>query len=125
MSKNYSFITEFSLAKMLAPNGAGKLVTYAAAGGLLGTTVGGCIGLLYGAKVFIDRKRTIRSIEKKILDPEVSAYTRRQLIDQKNMIMSMTDEEYRNHALKEYYEKGTIIGSTIGTAIGSTLSRRK
>ena len=39
--------------------------------------------------------------------------------------MSVTDEEYRNHALKEYYEKGTVIGSTIGTAIGSTLSRRK
>ena len=124
MSKNYSFINE-SLAKMLIPSDAGKLVTYAAAGGLLGTTIGGVIGLLYGAKIFLDRKKTINSIEKKILDPDISAYHRRQLIDQKNMIMSMTDEEYRNHALKEYYTKGTVLGSTAGTAIGSILSRRK
>jgi len=128
MSKEYSFLEESiseKIGKYLAPNGAGKLVTYAAAGGLLGTTVGGSIGLLYGAKVFIDRKKTIRSMEKKILNPNISAYNRQQLIDTKNMIMSMTDEEYRNYALKEYYEKGTMIGSTLGTAIGSFLSRRK
>lgn len=128
MSSQYSFLTESlskKIGKWLAPNGAGQLVTYAAAGGLLGTSMGGTIGLLYGAKVFMDRKKTIQSMEKRILNPDISAYNRQQLIDEKNMIMSMTDQEYRNYALKEYYEKGTMIGSTVGTAIGSFLSRRK
>jgi hypothetical protein len=123
----YSFLSEGVLNKLkkyIAPNGIEKLINYSAAGTLLGTTTGGVIGFLYGVKVYISRQKTLESFEEKINNPETSSYSRRQLIDAQNLIMSMTDEEYRNYIIKEYYQRGAAIGGTVGTLFGSILSKK-
>jgi hypothetical protein len=123
----YSFLEEGvidRIGKLVAPKGVGHLLNYSAAGTLVGTSSGGVIGFLYGVKVYKSRRKTLQSIEEKINDPETSSYSRRQLIDTQNLIMSMTDEEYRNYIIKDYYQKGAAIGGTLGTITGTILSKR-
>lgn len=120
----YSFISEGfkdNLSKFFSADHIGKKLTYIAAGGYAGATVGGVIGTLYGVKMYKDREKSVNEIEKKILNPETSIYTRQKLIDTKNLIQSMTDEEYRNYIIKACYEKGKHIGGAIGTIAGGGL----
>jgi hypothetical protein len=123
----YSFLEEGVLQKIgkfVAPKGVERLLNYSAAGTLIGSSTGGLIGFLYGVKVYKSRRKTLMAIENKINDPETSAYSRRQLIDAQNLIMSMTDEEYRNYVIKDYYQKGVAVGGTAGTFLGTMLSKR-
>lgn len=124
----YSFLEEGVLQKIgkfMAPKGVEKFINYSAAGTLVGTSIGGLGGLLYGIKVYKSKDKTLEELENKILDPETSSYTRRQLIDAQNLIMSMTDKEYRNYVIKDYYQKGAALGATAGTFTGGFLSKRK
>lgn len=125
---SYSFLEEAVLQKIgnfFAPKGVERLLNYSAAGTLIGSSLGGVVGFLYGVKVYKSRTKTLQAMEEKINNPETSAYSRRQLIDAQNMIMSMTNEEYRNYLIKDFYTKGVAIGGTTGTFIGSILSKRK
>lgn len=120
----YSFITESfkdNLSKFFNADSIGKRLTYIAAGGYAGATVGGVIGTLHGIQLYKDREKSVEEMEKKILDPETSIYTRQKLIDAKNLIQSMTDEEYRSYIIKASYEKGKHIGGAIGTILGGGL----
>ena len=128
MKKQYSFLIEGPIAyykKIFKnPDALGRFLNRTAAGGLVGGTMGGVIGFLYGIKVYESKERTLKSIEEAILNPDTSDYKRRQLIDTKNMILSMSDEEYRNYIVTKYYKQGAAIGSTIGSVGGSVLLGR-
>lgn len=120
----YSFVSEGLKDKfkdLFSAERIGKKLTYIAAGGYAGATLGGVIGTLYGVKMYKDREKSVNEIEKKILNPETSIYTRQRLVDAKNLIQSMTDEEYRNYIIKTCYEKGKHIGGAIGTIAGGGL----
>lgn len=122
--KQYSFISEGfkdGLKNFFNADNIGKRLTYIAAGGYAGATVGGVVGTLYGIKLYKDRQKSVQEMEKRIMDPETSIYSRQKLIDAKNLIQSMTDEEYRSYIIKNCYEKGKHIGGAIGTIAGGGL----
>ena len=125
MKKQYSFLTEGPLAfyKKLfnSPDMLSRFVTRTAAGGLVGGSVGGVAGFLYGVKCYKSKDKTLHRMEREIQDPETSDYKRRQLIDAQNMIMSMSDKEYRDFLLMKYYKQGAVIGTTLGSLGGSML----
>ena len=113
----YSFLNEGfkdNIKKIINADNIGKKLTYVAAGGYAGSTLGGIIGTLYGAKLYKNKEKTINSLENEIRDSETSIYTRQKLIDTKNLIQSMTDEEYRNYIITTSYEKGKNIGRSVG-----------
>lgn len=121
----YSFVTEGfknNIRKIINADNIGKKLTYVAAGGYAGSTVGGVIGTLYGVNVYRNKDKTIDSMEKSIRNPEISTFTRQKLIDNKNLIQSMTDEEYRTYIITTMYEKGKNIGRSIGTAASGALA---
>lgn len=114
----YSFLNEGfkdNIKKLINADNIGKKLTYVAAGGYAGSTLGGVIGTIYGARLYKNKEKTINSLENEIRDPETSIYTRQKLIDTKNLIQSMTDEEYRNYIITSSYEKGKNIGRSVGT----------
>jgi len=122
--KQYSFVTEGikdKIKNFFNADNIGKKLTYIAAGGYAGATLGGVIGTLYGVKMYENRERSIKEMEKKIMNPETSIYSRQKLIDAKNLIQSMTDEEYRSYIISKSYENGKNIGRTIGTIAGGGL----
>lgn len=124
----YSFINESitsNVKKFLNADAIGKKLTYIAAGGLAGNTIGGVVGFLYGVKVYESKEKTLNSMEEKIMDPTTSVYNRQRLIDAKNLIQSMSNDEYRNYVLKDYYQRGVAIGGTIGSMAGAGLSMMK
>jgi len=126
--KEYSFLREgimSSAGKFLFPNGVEKFVNYAAGGALIGSSAASAAYLAYGYTMYTDRAKTIRSLNRKINDRTISPYSRQQFIDEKNKISNMTETEYRKYAMKEFYTKGLAIGSSVGTFLGSVLSKRK
>ena len=125
--KQYSFLSEekalSAIGKFFAPKGVGNLLTATAVGGLVGHSVGGFVGFLYGCKVYKDRKRTLDEMDKKLDDPDVSIYTRRKILDAKNIMQSMSDEEYKKYIISDYYAKGRDIGGTIGGLAGGIFQK--
>lgn len=126
----YNFLKESNsatrkISNYFFPNGVEKFLNYSAAGTLMGTTIGGVAGLGAGYYMYKTKRKTLNALKKKILSPNISAYAKRNLIDEKNMIESMSEREYREYSLKKFYKYGTAIGSFAGTAIGAALSRKK
>jgi tetrahydromethanopterin S-methyltransferase subunit G len=121
----YSFLQEdfrSKIKKAINADEIGKKLAYIAAGGYAGSTIGGAVGTVYGAKLYMNKDETLVSLEKKIRNPSTSVYTRQKLIDKKNLIQSMTDEEYRSYILTSSYEKGKNIGRNIGTIAAGGLA---
>ena len=121
----YSFLSENirnNIKKFLNADNIGKKLTYVAAGGYGGASIGGVIGTLYGVKVYKDKDKFLNEIEKDIRNPETSIYTRQKFVDIKNLIQSMTDEEYKHYIITNMYERGKNIGRSIGTIAGGGLA---